>query len=257
MFRIAAGSRNRAKARLGAAALIATFLAASGQATARSAVSWLVEGSKPKIKPERVSLPVINGPFGKQLNRWQRWDASRTVASGGTMYYDTCRPSCAGGYKTDSGRVVLTRIRGCAGRRHYTKAFFYYDHHPRYDAYGRVDCRGRIKVGGFLHRGGGPKLASAASTCGNVRAHYRERGTRQYVEASSIRARHVGCSRARRIARSWASKVPDYGFNPSLVHHAAGFRCRFKRIGSDVGETHCRKGIKRVGFGEYDSSPYH
>jgi hypothetical protein len=95
----------------------------------------------------------------------------------------------------------------------------------------------------------------AATSCGTVRTYYRDHGTRQYIEASSIRSRHFDCSRARYVAHRWARKTVDNDFRPA--RHAAGFRCRFERLGSDIGKVFCRKGSKHVSFGEYDSSPFH
>ena len=96
---------------------------------------------------------------------------------------------------------------------------------------------------------------SEVNSCGTQRTYYRDHGTRQYIEASSIRGRNVGCSRARYVAHKWARNTARKGGYPA--HHAAGFHCRFKRFGSDIGHVSCRKGTKRVSFDEYDSSPYH
>jgi hypothetical protein len=94
----------------------------------------------------------------------------------------------------------------------------------------------------------------AASSCGTVRAHYREHGTRQYVEASRIRATRLSCPRARGVARAWASGS-RLSYDPA--DSGAGFDCTYHRIGSDIGTTTCRCGSHVVRFDAYDSSPYH
>lgn len=90
--------------------------------------------------------------------------------------------------------------------------------------------------------------------CGTVRAHYREHGTTQYVEASGIRARGLACRWARQLARRWShySRLSGYPDGDEL-----GFRCRYHRVGSDVGRVGCRRGRSHVTWGAYDSSPYH
>jgi hypothetical protein len=90
--------------------------------------------------------------------------------------------------------------------------------------------------------------------CGAVRVYYRERGTRQYVEASRIRARHLHCHRARHVAYRWGKHSRLSG---SPAQSAVGFRCRYDRIGSDIGKTTCRDYPGVVRFLAYDSSPYH
>src|SRR3954451_21155362 len=94
----------------------------------------------------------------------------------------------------------------------------------------------------------------AALFCGTVRAHYREHGTRQYVEASRIRASRLSCPKARGVARAWAS---DSRLSYDPADRGAGFACTYHRIGSDVGTTTCRRGSHVVRFDAYDSSPYH
>jgi hypothetical protein len=99
-----------------------------------------------------------------------------------------------------------------------------------------------------------PVTAVGASSCGTIKAYYHEHGTTQYVEASDIRASRIGCGTARGVARDWASKS-RLSYKPASA--GAGFACSYKRIGSDVGTTTCRKGSASVRFGAYDSSPYH
>jgi hypothetical protein len=111
-------------------------------------------------------------------------------------------------------------------------------------------ANGRIAFTGAA-RGGGPSLRF----CGKARAYYREHGTRQYVEVSKIRTHNLRCPRSRHVARKWARNTARMGGSPA--HRAARFRCRFERIGSDIGQVFCQKGTKGVRFREYDSSPYH
>jgi hypothetical protein len=95
------------------------------------------------------------------------------------------------------------------------------------------------------------------SSCGKVRAYYRDHHTRQYIEASAIKTRRLSCGNARAVAHTWARKVIRAGYNPALIHRAEGFHCHYTRIGSDVGKVSCRQGRRSLRFGEYDSSPYH
>jgi hypothetical protein len=90
--------------------------------------------------------------------------------------------------------------------------------------------------------------------CGSLRAHYRDHGTRQYVQASHIRARGLHCGYSRRVARRWAQRAHRH-YNP---RHVAGARCRYVRLGSDIGTTYCRTGRHhKLKFDAYDSSPFH
>ena len=91
--------------------------------------------------------------------------------------------------------------------------------------------------------------------CGNLRAHYRDHGTRQYVQTSHIRTRGLHCGYARRVARRWAQHSRLSG---RPAHHVAGARCRYRRTGSDIGVGYCRRGREhRLSFDAYDSSPFH
>ncbi len=97
--------------------------------------------------------------------------------------------------------------------------------------------------------------AEADSSCGNVKAYYPERGTKQYVLASDIHARSMNCRPARHVAKRWAGRFrSDERVPPD---HALGFKCVYHRIGSDLGATTCRDGDRRVHFDVYDSSPFH
>ena len=96
--------------------------------------------------------------------------------------------------------------------------------------------------------------SNGSASCGSLRAYYSEHGTRQYVEASRIRATHLSCRTARRVARDWAA---DSRLSIDPADSGAGFPCTYHRLGTDVGTTTCRKGTHAVRFGAYDSSPYH
>jgi hypothetical protein len=101
----------------------------------------------------------------------------------------------------------------------------------------------------------GPAGASTVARCGSLRAHYHERGTRQYVQATSIRARGLRCGYARHVTRKWGQHSRLSG---DPADHAIGFRCHYERLGSDIGTTTCRgKKHRRVRFDAYDSSPFH
>ena len=119
-----------------------------------------------------------------------------------------------------------------------------------------VRCRDRHRRVRF--HGGIGKMAKRKS-CGKVRSYYRDHGTRQFIEASSIRG-SLRCSRARRVAHKWTGNTARDTHRIGLTapaRHAAGFSCHYHRIGSDIGNEHCRKGAKRVRFAVYDSSPFH
>jgi hypothetical protein len=94
-----------------------------------------------------------------------------------------------------------------------------------------------------------------ARHCGTLRVHYSDHGTRQYTQASHIEARGLHCGYARDVARQWAKR--SHGIT-RLPRHVAGARCRYVRIGSDVGTTYCRTGQHhKLSFDAYDSSPFH
>jgi hypothetical protein len=101
---------------------------------------------------------------------------------------------------------------------------------------------------------GAPAATGRTIGCGTTRAHYSERGTRQYVEMSAIRASRVSCSRARTIALDWGAHS-RLSYLPAAT--GAGFLCGYTRAGSDVGNVKCAKGRAVVTFAAYDSSPYH
>lgn len=95
---------------------------------------------------------------------------------------------------------------------------------------------------------------SLARSCGSLRATYRERGTTQYVQASSIQGEGLRCPRARHVAWDWARKSRLSG-NPART--GAGFRCFYHRMGTDVGSVTCRWRRMTVWFDTYDSSGFH
>lgn len=101
-----------------------------------------------------------------------------------------------------------------------------------------------------------PTPANAATWCGDLKVHYRENGTRQYVMASNIHAERMRCKGARRVTRRWARKSR---LSARPAKRSGKFRCHYYRMGSDVGQTECRKPRSRMRliFGAYDSSPYH
>lgn len=101
-----------------------------------------------------------------------------------------------------------------------------------------------------------------------MRAHYREHGTRQYVEATAIRATGTTCPRARHVAYAYAHKgthfrrvydLPDgyFSLTAFLAGPVLGFRCAYHRLGDDSGDVACRRAGRVVRFGRYDSSPFH
>jgi hypothetical protein len=99
------------------------------------------------------------------------------------------------------------------------------------------------------------RAARPFNGCGSLKAFYHERGTRQYVRTSAIRATGLRCGFARHVARRWAHHSRLSG---DPARHAAGFTCRYKRRGSDIGIGFCHKGKQhRVRFHAYDSSPFH
>ena len=101
---------------------------------------------------------------------------------------------------------------------------------------------------------GAGSFATAARSCGSLKAYYHENGTAQYVQASGIQATHVGCPRAREVARSWSAPSRLSGRPASS---GAGLACTYRRVGSDVGTTTCVKRSGVVHFSAYDSSPFH
>ena len=91
--------------------------------------------------------------------------------------------------------------------------------------------------------------------CGSLRVHYRDHRTRQAVVAHKIRTRGLHCGYARHVAHNWAEHS-RLSYKPA--HHAAGARCRYQRLGSDIGYTYCRTGRHhKLNFEAYDSSPFH
>lgn len=98
-----------------------------------------------------------------------------------------------------------------------------------------------------------PAPASARS-CGSLRAYYRDVSGSSFVQASSIDGEGLRCPRARHVAWDWARKSRLSG-NPART--GAGFRCRYDRLGSDVGSVTCTYRLKSVTFDAYDSSGYH
>jgi len=101
---------------------------------------------------------------------------------------------------------------------------------------------------------GGSSASAATHGCPNAFYRYRDHGTKQYVEASMIRAEDLHCAGARHLAVRYGSAYRhDYG-TPS---HLMGFRCRWTRYGDDVGGARCRRADAFVSFSIYDSSPYH
>lgn len=98
-----------------------------------------------------------------------------------------------------------------------------------------------------------PAPASARS-CGSLRAYYQDVSGYSFVQASSIDGEGLRCPRARHVAWDWARKS-RLSENPART--GAGFRCRYDRLGSDVGSVTCTYRRKSVTFDAYDSSGYH
>lgn len=113
---------------------------------------------------------------------------------------------------------------------------------------------GMIFAVGLIGIASKPPPAQAGDGCKPAYYRYTERGTKQYVKASRIGNRHVKCSRARDLGRSYGKAYRHY----RTPKHLLGFSCSWTRIGSDVGFANCARGKNRsVRFDIYDSSPFH
>lgn len=97
------------------------------------------------LRPEGL-VPPLNGspPYASRLLKWKNWGSPRT-SSTGRVFYNTCRPACAVGYRGVRGTVVLSRIRKCRGHFRYTRAQFLYPHKRRYNVTFRYKCSGWIE----------------------------------------------------------------------------------------------------------------
>jgi hypothetical protein len=102
-----------------------------------------IRGHRPTVQPRAIFPTPTAGPYAIGLNVWHNWGHARTYAEG-TTFYDTCRPDCASGYGKTSGRVILSAIHGCHGKRRYGKLRIVYFGASRFDVRLTLDCRGEV-----------------------------------------------------------------------------------------------------------------
>jgi hypothetical protein len=130
-------------------ALLLVGLGASASATdnasarAHDGIFLKIAPRPPKQRPRSVA-PVCclsNPPAGHKLLHWKHWGSPPTHARG-LLIYNTCKPSCAEGYRSGKGTVRLNGVRRCHGQRRYTKLHFLPRHHRRYRVDVRLDCHG-------------------------------------------------------------------------------------------------------------------
>lgn len=95
-------------------------------------------------RPAEITPCGINPPFAKKLTNWRNW-GRRVASSSGALYYNTCRPACAVGYRRTRGVTTLSRIRKCGRQLHYTRIHFAYPRRPRFDVTILINCLGRPK----------------------------------------------------------------------------------------------------------------
>jgi hypothetical protein len=98
-----------------------------------------------------------------------------------------------------------------------------------------------------------------------VREHYRDQGGGEYILASKIVGREVGCQTARKVAHAYASRSHyartrrngERTVRNRFPRAVGRFRCSAEYLGSDIRAIDCRDGEEEVSFGWYDSSAYH
>jgi hypothetical protein len=94
-------------------------------------------------RPKSVGLVASNPPFAEDLTAWKDWGAA-TTSSTGTLYYDSCVPSCASGVHRTQGSATFSQIHTCDKRRLYTELRFAYSGDSAEDYTFRFSCAGRL-----------------------------------------------------------------------------------------------------------------
>jgi hypothetical protein len=93
--------------------------------------------------------------------------------------------------------------------------------------------------------GASDPAAQAARSCGS----FRQGGVYVY----NLRTRHVGCSKARKVARAFNNCRHRHGARGHCHHRVKHFKCRESRLQSSPAQynssVRCKRGGKRVKFG--------
>src|SRR5262249_18639043 len=133
-----------ASRRVGAVSAVLLFaLVAAGSSIGSEGALFKPSPYDKAISEPTEIVPPLNGdpPMATKLDHWANWGSART-SSTGRVFYNPCRPDCAGGYRGVRGRAVLSRVRECRGAPRYTAVRFIYTHQARYDATFRYECSG-------------------------------------------------------------------------------------------------------------------
>jgi hypothetical protein len=197
------------------------------------------------IEPSRFALWPSSSFYGDQLV-WQSWGDEEGHAQGlfHLRDYQSRREVAI------RGRLRLASVVACSG--------------AMYFSYYRIVLSHRGPAGFKVIDGTtNPPCYDLASSrpCGRVRVRYRERGSRQLIEASSIQARAMSCAAGRTLARAYARRtyrhVGGRAVRNRFPSGLRGYRCDAARLGSDIRSVQCHKRSSVLAFSWYDSSPFH